>query len=83
MNETTYKIIAKDIKAGIGRNGDPYIIENLVINFNGKSAKVRTPKNMTINIGDEIKLALGTRRGWGRAEICAVVSEVFPAESQE
>lgn len=83
MSETTYKVIGKDAKTGIGRNGDPYIIENLVINFNGKSAKVRTPRNMTVNIGDEIKLAFGTRRGWGAAEICAVVSEVFPAESQE
>ena len=81
--ETVFKVIAKDCKTGVSaRTGEPYVIENLTLNFRGKAAKIRAPRDMTVNIGDSVRLELGTIRGYGAAQIGAVVTEVIPAEKK-
>ena len=78
--ETVFEVIGKDTRTGISsRTGEPYVIENLTLNCNGKAAKVRSPRNMTVNIGDSVRLGLGTVRGYGSAQVGAVVKEVVPA----
>lgn len=56
MENNIFEIIGKDTKTGIGRDGQQYVIENLVVNFAGKAAKIRIPRNMTANIGDSVRV---------------------------
>lgn len=71
--ETMFKVIAKDSRTGVSaRTGSPYVIENLTLNFRGKAAKIRAPRDMTVNIGDSVRLELGTVRGfWCRSDRCS------------
>lgn len=52
------------------------------MNFQGKAAKIRAPRDMTVNIGDSVRLELGTVRGYGVAQIGAIVKEVIPQEKK-
>ena len=79
--ETMFEVIAKDTKTGISsRTREPYVIENLTLNFHGKAAKIRAPRDMKIDIGDSVILEFGTVRGYGVAQIGASVKEVIPQE---
>ena len=81
--ETMFKVIAKDSRTGVSaRTGSPYVIENLTLNFRGKAAKIRAPRDMTVNIGDSVRLELSTVRGYGVAQIGAIVKEVIPQEKK-
>lgn len=82
--ETIFEVIAKDSRTGISaRTGTPYVVENLTLNFQGKAAKIRAPRDMTVNIGDSVRLELGTVRGYGVAQIGAIVKEVIPQEKKD
>ena len=83
MENTIFEVIGKDTKTGLGRNNEAYVIENLTLNFNGKAAKVRSPRNMTVNIGDSVRLGLGTVRGYGSAQIGAVVEEIIKKQENK
>lgn len=79
--EELFEVIGKDTKIGISsRTGAPYIIENLTLNFNGRAAKIKAPKDTVVNVGDKVKIQLGTVRGFGVAQIGAIVTEVIPVE---
>lgn len=81
--ETMFEVIAKDTKTGISsRTREPYVIENLTLNFHGKAAKIRAPRDMKIDIGDFVILEFGTVRGYGVAQIGAIVKEVIPQEKK-
>ena len=57
--EVVFEVIGKDTRTGISsRTGNPYIVENLTLNFHGKAAKIRAPRDMKINIGDSVALEL-------------------------
>lgn len=39
--EVVFEVIGKDTRTGISsRTGNPYIVENLTLNFHGKAAKI-------------------------------------------
>ena len=81
--ETIFEVIGKDTRTGVSsKNGEPYIFESLTLNFNGRAAKIRAPRDMAVNIGDSVRLELGTVRGYGAAQIGAVVKEVISAETK-
>ena len=81
--ETMFEVIEKDTKTGISsRTREPYVIENLTLNFHGKAAKIRAPRDMKIDIGDSVILEFGTVRGYGVAQIGAIVKEVIPQEKK-
>ena len=81
--KTMFEVIAKDTKTGISsRTREPYVIENLTLNFHGKAAKIRAPRDMKIDIGDSVILKFGTVRGYGVAQIGAIVKEVSPQEKK-
>jgi len=81
--ETIFEVIAKDSRTGVSaRTGTPYVVENLILNFQGKAAKIRAPRDMTVNIGDSVRLEFGTVRGYGVAQIGAIVKEVIPQEKK-
>ena len=81
--ETMFEVIAKDTKTGISsRTREPFVIENLTLNFHGKAAKIRAPRDMKIDIGDSVILEFGTVRGYGVAQIGAIVKEVIPQEKK-
>ena len=56
----------------------------LTLNFHGKAAKIRAPRDMKIDIGDSVILEFGTVRGYGAPQIGAVVKEVaYDKETRE
>lgn len=62
--EVVFEVIGKDTRTGISsRTGAPYIFEDLILNFHGKAAKIRAPRDMKIDIGDSVILEFGTVRG--------------------
>ena len=75
-----FKVLSKDSKSGIGKNGKPYCYESLTIDFYGKVAKVSLPENMEVKPGHFVKLGFCTRRGYGCAEVVATVVEVLKPE---
>lgn len=85
MENNIFEIIGKDTRTGISsRTGEPYVIENLILNFHGKAAKIRAPRDMKIDIGDSVILEFGTVRGYGLPQIGAVVKEVaYDKETRE
>nr|UVN02378.1 MAG: hypothetical protein [Bacteriophage sp.] len=83
MENNIFEIIGKDTKTGLGRNNETYIIENLTLNFNGKAAKVRSPRNMTVNIGDFVRLGFGLVRNYGCLQIGAVVEQVIKRQEEK
>ena len=78
--ETVFKVIGKTAQSGINKRNQPYVIERLTVNFGGKAATIKCPKDKVVNVGDRVKIQLGTVRGFGCAELAAVVTEVNPAE---
>lgn len=55
--EVVFEVIGKDTRTGISsRTGAPYIFEDLILNFHGKAAKIRAPRDMKIDIGDRRRL---------------------------
>ena len=81
--EVVFEVIGKDTRTGISsRTGEPYVIENLTLNF--QAAKIRAPRDMKIDIGDSVILEFGTVRGYGAPQIGAVVKEVaYDKETRE
>lgn len=83
MTEKKYTVISKESRQGISRSGKPYCFEYLIVNFNGKPARVAAPRDKEVNVGDRVVLGLSTKKGYGLAEICPVITEVVPAEKGE
>lgn len=85
MAEKMYKVISKESRSGISRIGKPYCFEYLIVNFSGKPARIQLPKDkdMEVNVNDCVTLCFGTRKGFGCAEICPVITEVIPAQKGE
>ena len=83
MENSVFEVVATSTKTGIGRNGKPYVIEDLTVNFNGRPATVRKPKGAIVNVGDSVRIGLGAVRGCGMAQVGAVVTEVIPAQKGE
>ena len=85
MAEKMYKVISKESRSGISRIGKPYCFEYLIVNFSGKPARIQLPKDkdMEVNVNDCVTLGFGTRKGFGSAEICPVITEVIPAQKGE
>lgn len=81
MTEKKYRIISKESRSGISRTGKPYIFNYLILDFNGKPARIQAPRDMDINVNDRVVLGLATKKGFGCAELAAVVAEVIPAEA--
>lgn len=78
-----FEVIGKTAQSGINKRNQPYVVERLIINFGGKAATIKCPKDKVVNVGDKVKIQLGTVRGYGCAELAAVVAEVVPAEKGE
>lgn len=85
MTEKMYKVISKESRSGISRIGKPYCFEYLIVNFSGKPARIQLPKDkdMEVNVNDCVTLGFGTRKGFGCAEICPVITEVISAQKGE
>ena len=83
MENNIFEIIGKDTKTGIGTNGETYVIENLILNFNGKAAKIRAPRNMSVNIGDSVRVGLGLVRNYGCLQIGAVVEQIIKKQEEK
>ena len=78
-----YEIKGVISKSGIDRKGHPYIINEANIDFQGKSAKIRIPKDMTANVGDLAKIELGIKRNYGSSELTAIITEIISGKRGE
>ena len=78
-----YEIKGVISKSGIDRKGHPYIINEANVDFQGKSTKIRIPKDMTASVGDLVKVELGIRRNYGSSELTAVVTEIISGKKGE
>lgn len=82
MENNVFEIIGRDTKTGIGRNGETYVIENLILNFHGKNAKIRAPRNVSANIGDHVRVGLGLVGFYGSLGVGAIVEQVIKKEEK-
>ena len=82
MTEKKYKVISKESRSGISRTGQPYVFNYLILDFNGKPARIQAPRGMDINVNDRVSLDLTTKRGIGCADVVATVKEVYTAETK-
>jgi hypothetical protein len=82
MTEKMYTVISKESRTGISRSGKPYCFEYLIVNFNGKPARVVASRDKEAYVGDCVVLGLATKKGCGCADIIAAVKEVIPAEAK-
>lgn len=80
MTEQKYKVISKESRTGVSRSGKPYCFEYLIVNFNGKPARVAAPRGEEVKVGDCVVLGFATKKGYGCAEIAVAVKEVYAAE---
>lgn len=76
-----FEVIGKTAQSGINKRNQPYVVERLTINFGGKAATIKCPKDKVVNVGDKVKIQLGTVRGFGCAELGVVITGVIPAEA--
>lgn len=83
MTEKMYKVISKESRSGISRTGQPYIFSYLILDFNGKPARVVAPRDKEANVGDRVVLGLSTKKGYGCAEVTAVVTGVQKGENND
>lgn len=83
MTEKKYTVISKESRAGVSRAGKPYIFSYLILDFNGKPARVAAPRDKEANVGDRVVLGLSTKKGYGCAEVTAVVTGVQKGENND
>lgn len=83
MEEKIFEVIGKTAQSGINKRNQPYVVERLTINFGGKAATIKCPKDKIVNVGDKVKIQLGTVRGFGCAELGAVITGVIPEEEED
>ena len=77
------KLLEKTQKQGLEETAKTYVIENLILNFNGKAAKIRAPRNMSVNIGDSVRVGLGLVRNYGCLQIGAVVEQIIKKQEEK
>lgn len=82
MENNKYLVTGKFTRTGTGKTGQPYSIEELTVDFNGRIAKIRAPKDVVVSIGDSVILGFGVKRGYGCAELCPVITEVISQEKK-
>lgn len=75
-----FKVISVESKSGISHNGIPYCYESLIINFNGKTARIIKPRDMEVKANDYVELGIGTRKGYGCADVTAIVTNIIKGE---
>ena len=83
MTEKEYTVISRESRSGVSRTGRPYVFNYLIFDFNGKPARVAAPRDEEVNVGDRVVLGLSTKKGYGCAEVAAVVTGVQKGESND
>lgn len=83
MTRETYKVISKESRSGLSRSGKPYCFEYLIVNFNGKPARVAAPRGDEVKVGDCVVLGVATKKGYGCAEVAVAVTEVQKGENND
>lgn len=78
-----YEIKGIISKSGVSRKGEHYIINEANIDFRGRSAKIRIPKNMTASVGNLARVELGIKRNYGSSELTAIITEIISGKKGE
>lgn len=75
----SYKVVGKDQRSGVGKNGQAWTISNITIDYDGKPCRVRIANDLAVQTGDSVSLAIGTRRAFGSLELVVNVEKVISA----
>lgn len=71
-----YKVVGKDQRSGVGKNGQSWTISNITIDYNGKPCRVRISNDLVVQTGDYVTLGIGFRRAYGGNELVVIVKNV-------
>lgn len=77
----SYKVIGKDCRSGVGKNGQAWTISNITIDYDGKQCRVRISNDLTVQTGDSVTLEIGTRRAFGSLELVVIVKDIVRQEN--
>lgn len=75
-----FKVVGKDQRSGIGRDGQPWTISNITVDYYGKPCRVRIANDLKVQTGDAVTLGIGSRRAYGGSELVVIVKDVVRQE---
>lgn len=82
MGVLVLKIIGKNEYCGVSRNGKPYQLVTLELDFEGTKVKIKTFEK-DAEVGDFAQVSIGTRKNVYGAELAVVVDKIIPASEIE
>ena len=71
-----YKVVGKDQRSDVGKNGQGWTISNITIDYDGKPCRVRISNDLDVQTGDCVTLGIGSRRAYGGNELVVTVKNV-------
>lgn len=82
MEKLLLKIIGKSEYHGVGRNGKPYNLTTLELDYSGDKAKIKCFE-CDAKVGDYAEICIGIKKSIYGAELAAIVNKIIPAEEME
>lgn len=75
-----YKVVGKDQRSGVAKDGSLWTISNVMVDYAGKPCRVRIANNLEVQTGDYVTLGIGSRRAYGGSELVVIVKDVVRQE---
>lgn len=84
MNDSVIllKVIGVTRYDGVSRNGKPYTLTTLELDYNDEKVRLKTFK-ADVKIGDYAQLSIGVRKSVYGKELAVVLDKVVPAQEIE
>lgn len=82
MNSLVLKIIGTSVYNGISRNGKPYILTTLELDFEGEKVHLKCFETGA-KVGDYAQVSVGTKRTVYGAELTVVLDKIIPSTEME
>lgn len=77
-NNKMYEVVGISIYDGKSKkDGKPYRVHILEVDFEGKTAKIRTFTDEPVTIGDKVEIGIGVKRTLYGSELIAEVKKVI------
>lgn len=82
MNNLVLKIIGTSVYNGVSRNGKPYTLTTLELDFEGEKVRLKCFET-GVNVGDFAQISIGKRRTVYGTEMAVVLDKIIPAAEIE
>lgn len=76
------KIVGVSVYNGISRNGKPYVLKSLEVDFSGEKVRIKC-FDENVEIGDYVQIGFGVRKNVYGSELMACVEKIIPAAEIE